>query len=184
MPLVRPLVRDLIFQLYRRPLHPELFATLAQQNLRRCDFEARVRITPTGHAITWFRPPDLFLTEVLCVACNELPPHELFRHRLAAEHRAQAEPWPGVKYQASFQIEVLPEHLFQIVHEELLADGQRRGLLYRFPDLHGPEPLGFVTMDGRAGLQLIHTFHTFPDECAIVKSQSLIEHAWTLTAGP
>lgn len=179
MPLLRPQVHELVFQLYRRPLHPELFEAVAQERVRRCDFEAQVRITPTGHAISWFRPPDFFLTELLCVASDELPMWEVFRHRLAAEHHAQAEPWPGVRYQASFQVEVLPAHLFRQVHEELLSDGRRRGLLYRFPDdLHSPEPLGFVTMDGRAGLQLIHTFHTFPEECTVVKSQSLIEHPW------
>lgn len=177
MPLFRPQVCDLVFQLYRRPLHPELFVIAAQERVRCYDYEAWVRITPTGHAVTWFRPPDRYLTEVLSVVSDDIPANELFCHRVTAEHHARAEPWPGLRYQASFQVEVLPAHLFLLVHEELLADGRRRGLLHRFPDQVGAlEPLGFVTLDGRLGTQLIHTFHTFPEENAIVKSQSLIEH--------
>jgi hypothetical protein len=167
----------LVFQLYRRPLHPELFVIAAQKSVEACDHKGWVRITPTGHAVTWFRPPGFYLTEVLNVSSDNLPSNGLFCHRVTAEHHARAEPWPGVRYQASFQVEVLPPHLFLLVHEELLADGRTRGLMYRFPDRVGClEPLGFVTIDGRPGLQLIHTFHTFPEEYSIVKSQSLIEH--------
>lgn len=181
MPALRPLVENLVFQLYSRPLHPELFETAAREHVRRCDFEAQVRITPTGHAITWIDAGRRFLTEVLTTWPEEgCPPQgSVFSHHLGCEHYAQANPWPGIRYQASFQVEVLPLYQFLIVHDELIADGQRRGLLHRFPARirSRPEPIGFITMDGRPGVQLIHAFHTFPEECKVVKSQSLIEHA-------
>ena len=36
-------------------------------------------------------------------------------------------------------------------------------------------PLGLVTVEARAGCLFIGTFHTFPDEHTVVKTQSLIE---------
>jgi hypothetical protein len=49
--------------------------------------------------------------------------------------------------------------------------------LHHFPAAHRFEvpPLGFVTADARPGCLLLSTFHTFPGEYTVVKTQSLIE---------
>jgi hypothetical protein len=67
--------------------------------------------------------------------------------------------------------------VFLHVHEELAADGARRGLLFHFRPQHrlGLTPLGFVTVDAIPTGLSIAAFHTFPDEFAVVKTQSLIE---------
>jgi hypothetical protein len=51
--LLRPAVGDLIFRLYGRPLHPELFDILAVRSLQREDYKLSVWITRTGHVISW-----------------------------------------------------------------------------------------------------------------------------------
>ena len=58
-----------------------------------------------------------------------------------------------------------------------LADGSKRGFLQHFPapDYLGLAPLGFVTADARQGCLILSTFHTFPGEYTVVKTQSLIE---------
>ena len=61
--LVRPKVADLVFQVYARPLHPELFEILAERKVQHPDFDLSVRITRTGHIITW-RAGDHMLTEL------------------------------------------------------------------------------------------------------------------------
>jgi hypothetical protein len=35
--------------------------------------------------------------------------------------------------------------------------------------------LGYIAVESRSGCLFLSTFHTFPDEHAVVKSQSLIE---------
>ena len=69
---LRPAVGNLIFQLYGRPLHPELFDILAVRTIRREDYRLTVQITRTGHVISW-ENPDVFLTEVTAAADQELP---------------------------------------------------------------------------------------------------------------
>ena len=71
----------------------------------------------------------------------------------------------------------LAEPLFRQVHEELLADGRKRGLLHLLHPHHrfALSPLGFVTADARPGCLVINSFHTFPAECALLKTQTLIE---------
>jgi hypothetical protein len=174
---LRPRVSNLVFQLYGRPLHPEFFDILAVRKIQREDYELTVRITRTGHVITW-ENRDVSLTEVTAAADQPLPEkRRLLSHRLRGEHSDGLLCAHGISYQMSFQVEVLPQEVFLHVHDEILADGGKRGLLHNFQPNHrlSLAPLGFVAAEGRAGCLILTTFHTFPDEHAVVKTQSLIE---------
>jgi hypothetical protein len=174
---LRPRVSDLVFQLYGRPLHPEFFDILASRKIQREDYELTVRITRTGHVITW-ENRDVVLTEVTAAADQPLPDkRRLLSYRLRGEHCGSLHCAHGISYQMSFQVEVLPQEVFLHVHDEILADGGKRGLLHNFQPNHRLclAPLGLVTAEGRAGCLILTTFHTFPDDQAVVKTQSLIE---------
>jgi hypothetical protein len=173
---LRPRVSDLVFQLYGRPLHPELFDILAVRKVQREDAEITVRITRTGHVITWGNR-DIHLTEV-AAADQSLPEaRSLLSYRLRGEQSASRTFPSGISYQMNFQVEVLPPEIFFHVHDEILADGGKRGLLHNFQPNHrlSLAPLGFVTVEARADCLFLSAFHTFPDEFTVVKTQSLIE---------
>jgi len=177
--LMRPRVADLVFQVHGSPLHPEFFDVLAYRKIEREDYELTVRITRTGHVITWARQGQI-LTEATTAADWPLPSHRrLLHHRVRGEHADSVPCAGGVHYQMSFQVEVLPQETFLHVHDEILADGGKRGLLYNFQPNHrlSLAPLGFVTVEAGARCLILTSFHTFPDENTVVKSQSLIEHA-------
>ncbi len=174
---LRPRVSDLVFQLYGRPLHPELFDILALRKIQREDYELTVRITRTGHVISW-ENREVHLTEVAAATDQPLPEkRRLLSYRLRGEHSQSIACNHGIHYEMSFQVEVLPPEIFHHVHEEILSDGGKRGLLHNFQPHHrlALAPLGFITVEARAGCLFISAFHTFPDEHTIVKSQSLIE---------
>ncbi len=174
---VRPPVCDLVFQLYGRPLHPELFDILAMRTIQRDDYKLTVRVTRTGHVITW-ENANVCLTEVAAAADQELPQRRrLLNYRLRDEYAGRLDCAHGIYYQVCFQVEVLPPEIFLHVQEELRADGEKRGLLHNFPAQHriDPAPLGFINADGRPGCLCLSTFHTFPLEYTVVKTQSLIE---------
>jgi hypothetical protein len=178
VPFLRPRVAELVFQLYRGPLHPELFDVLAARTVRHGDAMLSVRIVRTGHVITW-QQNEHCLTEVTAAADLPLPERRrLLQQRLKGEHTAALRAGPGVAYQTSFQVETLPPELFLHVHDEILADGRKRGLLHNFQPHHrlAVAPLSFVTVEARPGCLFLTAFHTFPDEHTVVKSQSLIEH--------
>src|SRR6516162_8384404 len=86
---VRPPVCDLVFQLYGRPLHPELFDILAVRKIQREDYDLTVRITRTGHVISWDNP-DVHLTEVTAAADQELPQRRrLLHYRMRSEQNGR-----------------------------------------------------------------------------------------------
>jgi hypothetical protein len=67
--------------------------------------------------------------------------------------------------------------VFWTFQQELALDGERKGMLHRF-DSSGRMALGalsYINVETRNRSLLIQAFHTFPDDYAIVKSQSLFE---------
>jgi hypothetical protein len=177
IPILRPAVADLVFQVYGRPLHPEFFDILAVRTIRHADFQLTVRITRTGHVISW-ENADVFLTEVTASAGQDLPERRrLLAYRFHQERCANLPCAHGVHYQASFQVEVLPPELFAQIHDEIVSDGRKRGLLHHFRSQNrlAPPPLGFVSAEFRPGCLFLSSFHTFPGEYTVIKTQSLIE---------
>jgi len=174
---LRPRVGDLVFHLYGRPLHPELFDILEVHRVQNRDHDLIVRITRTGHVISW-ENRDVHLTEVAAAEDEPLPAkRRLLSHRLRGEQSASLLCAHGVRYQSSFQVEVLPPEIFFHVHDEIVADGGKRGILHSFPPHNrlALAPLTFIAVESRAGCLFLTSFHTFPDENTIVKTQSLIE---------
>lgn len=174
---VRPRVSELVFRLYDRSLHPELFEPLATRRVEQDGYRLTVQITRTGHTLSWSRGSTR-LTEVTATADQELPQAgRRLAHRFHGERGGRCDIPPGVRYQVGSHVEVLPPEQFLHVHEELLADGARKGMLYHFRPDHrlSLSPLGVVIVETLPRCLSVSAFHTFPDEFALVKTQSLIE---------
>jgi hypothetical protein len=176
---VRPKVAELVFQLYGRSLHPELFEVHARRTIERPGYEATFAITSGGHLITW-RRAGLTLTEVAAGNSQPLPQkRRLLSYRLCGERSDRVECRGGIRYETSFQLEAVEPEVFWTFQQELCTDGGRHGILHRF-DSAGRLALGAISwlnVESRARTLLVQAFHTFPEDLAIVKSQSLFEFA-------
>ena len=174
---VRPKVAELAFQLYGRSLHPELFEIYKTRRLRRGGYEAKIDITSAGHVVTW-RYKGNTLTEVAASAQHPLPRRRrLLRHRLCGERSDHVDCRGGIKYQVNFQLEPVAPEVFYTFQEELAYDSERKGMLHTF-DASGRMQLGaisYINVETRNRSLLVQAFHTFPDDYAIVKIQSLFQ---------
>jgi hypothetical protein len=174
---VRPKVAELVFHLYGRALHPELFEVCSTRTVRRGGYEATISITTAGHVVTW-KYQGLTLTEVATAAHHPLPQRRrLFSHRLRGQRSERVECRGGCRYQMSFQLEPVEPEVFWTYQQELSADGVQQGMLHQF-DSSGRMALGaisYINVETRNRSLLVQAFHTFPDDYAIVKSQSLFE---------
>lgn len=172
---VRPKVAELSFQLFGRALHPELFEVHKSRLVQRGEFAARIDITSAGHVITW-RYRGLTLTEVASSAQHPLPERRrLLSYRLKGQRSDRVECRGGITYQTSFQLEPVDPELFWTFQQELSQGGERQGLVHTF-DSSGRIALGavsYIYAETRSRSLLIQAFHTFPDDSAIVKSQSV-----------
>jgi len=174
---VRPKVAELVFQLYGRALHPELFDIHCSRTIERGGYQATVHITSAGHFVAW-RYQGLTLTDVATSAHHPLPQkRRLISCRLKVEGSDQVECRGGARYRVNFQLEPVEPEVFWTFQQELACDSQHNGLLYRF-DSSGRMALGalsYINLEARNRSLLVQAFHTFPDDYAIVKSQSYFE---------
>jgi len=174
---LRPKAGELVFQLYGRSLHPELFEIRETRTVDRGGYRATIAITTAGHVLTW-QKDGLTLTEVAASAVQPLPiKRRLLSHRIAGERSDRLECRGGACYQTCFQLESVQPEVFWSFQQELLDAGMRRGLLHRF-ESGGRVALGalsWIDVETRPRSLIVQAFHTFPDDMAIVKSQSVFE---------
>ncbi len=172
----RPPVNELVFQVFDRSVHPEFFEILATRTIRRSQFQLGLWLTATGHVISW-KDEKNQLTEVAAADQPLSPSRHLLRHKLKGERADRIGSFPGLNYQTCFHVETLSPELFRHVEGEIRADGGTRGLLCSFAPHHrlSQTPIGAIVVDVGERRVSLATFHTFPDECAVVKTQTLIE---------
>lgn len=174
---VRPKVTELAFQLYGRPLHPELFQVYETCTIERGGYTAKIDITSAGHVVTW-RYAGLTLTEVAASAHHPLPKmRRLLSYCLKGQRSDRVECRGGISYQMSFQLEPTAPEVFWTFQQELAQQGLRQGLLHHF---HSNKrmalgALSYINLEARNRSLLVQAFHTFPDDYAVVKSQSLFQ---------
>src|SRR5262245_33703296 len=102
---VRPKVAELVFNLYGRALHPELFEVHTQRTIQRGEYEATISITSAGHVVTW-RYHGITLTEVATAAHHPLPQRRrLMTYKLNGDRSDQMECRGGATYRMNFSLE-------------------------------------------------------------------------------
>lgn len=171
---VRPKIAELVFQLYGRSLHPELFEIYQSRTITRGSYEAKVQITSAGHLVSW-KYGDIILTEVAAATHHPLPlKRRLMSYRLKGDRTDQLVCRGGIGYEMSFSLEPTSSERFLAYQKELTLQSTRRGMLQKF-DSSGRFETGamsYVSVDSRDKVFRVQAFHTFPDDCAVLKIQS------------
>jgi len=173
----RPDVESLVFRLFCRTVHPELLQAFAQGTVRQEFYTASLVICDAGHMVA-FHHNGQTLCEVMTSADKPLPHNrQVIGRRLRGHRNDSVEHDGGILYHVSFQVEQLEPEVFVHCHEELLVDSTRCRLSHSFSPTSrlSPAPLSFIRTEERPHSLLVHTFHTFPDNRAVVKTQSLFE---------
>ena len=173
----RARVADLSFQVFGRALHPDWFVAREHRRVSQAGWSADVRIIEGGHAIVWGSGP-FRLTEVLAGPETVLPEVGLLHHAtVKRERNAALRPGPGIDYQSCVEVERVDPEVFAHLTEELTLDPTRGALFHRFARANrlAPAPLSRVHVESRGMGLSVQSFHTFPDERAIVRTQSLFE---------
>ena len=175
---VRPKVAELVFVVYGRPLHPELFQVVRSRHLEYGSYRAQLAITTAGHLITW-NYADLVLTEVATSGQHPLPElRRLICQRLRESRHERFQCRGGIQYQVHFQLDQLaPEEFWAFQRELELPDQEPEGLYYKFAS-NGRIALGaisYIHTECRQHCFRVRAFHTFPDDYAIVKTESFFQ---------
>lgn len=173
----RARVADLAFQVFEKPIHPEWLSVHAHRRFARGEWEADVRIIDGGHAVG-FRSGSIVLTEILA-GPESLPPSSnlLFNAPIQRERSTAIRPRGLVEYQACLEVERVDPEVFRHLCEEMALDAARDRIFHQFEPANrlAPPPLSHLRVDPLPRGISIQTFHSFPSELAIVRSQSIYE---------
>ena len=177
-------VADLSFQVFTRSIHPDWFTVRAHRRLVVDGWQADLRIIKGGHAVTW-RSGDIRISEILAGPETLLPePGLLFQSSLLDERTAVLKPGVGVEYQTCFEVERVDPEVFTHLCDEMTLDTERDRLFHRFGSSNrlAPSAISHLAYESRAKGLLVHAFHSFPEERAILRIQSLFEAPLALPA--
>ena len=169
-------VDELLFCLYQRALHPELFKIHQVKRLEQSRYQAEIWVLGLAHVVT-VQAGDQILTELITEDLELLPKTGLatsFRFRGERDH---AQSFNGMNYILSTQVERMTPQLFPATHRDYVHYAQNRGMFVSFDDeaQDGPAPFSFVDFDARDRELHIHAYHAYPDELTLIKTQSIFE---------
>lgn len=173
----RSRIADLAFQVFNRSVHPDWFSVREHVRVGQGVWEADLRVIEGGHAVV-FRAGAVRLTEVLAGPETRLPePGLLFHSPVRQERSATLHPSGLMDYQTCFEVERVEPEVFAHLSEEMALDASRGRLYHQFAPVNrmAPAPVSHVRFEARARGLTVHAFHTFPEERAIVRTQSLFE---------
>lgn len=171
---VRPKITDLNFHLFARPLHPELFQVCASRTFERERYSLSINISTDGHVIT-FRHKDFTLTEVSASLHHPLPSSRIVvSHAVEAPHTESITHRDAIEYQSEVEMEGVAPQTFVTIAQQLDKRVECEGLVHRFGS-NGRLAFGaisYINVQSFREHVKIRSFHTFPDTCAVMKSES------------
>ena len=179
-------VADLRLSVFLRPLHPEFFTIRSRRALESGagGFQAEVWLLDPGHVIS-FIAGEQAVTETIAPRELALPKRGLVREiDLAGEREERFETRGPLVYQMAYQVDAAGPETYRREAEELLAGARQTHLFAEnagdAAGRHGDSPVAgrafsYAVPELRAGSLLVHTWHGFPAEATILKTQTLIE---------
>ncbi len=170
-------VEDLHFCLYQRAIHPELFHIDCVKRVERSRYQAEIWVVGLTHVVT-VQSGDQVLTELITNDTEMLPRVGLatsFRFRGERDHLQSF--GDDLKYILSTQVERMTTQLFPPTHRDYVHFAQNRGIYVAFDKWthDGLVPFTFIDFDARDHEFHVHAFHAYPEECTLLKTQSIFE---------
>lgn len=173
-----PRLEQVVYRLYERPMHPELFEIAAQKQIKRPAFEASVWLANQGHIIS-FHHEELTLAEVCIDAAFDLPHRGVLDRWTPQGEKASDRLYCGrIHYRMIGQVEFMTPKVYAQMHHDVLAKGRVAGLCATFPERISEDgAVPFSCLDFEVTARSLHAFayHAVPQHHAMLKVQTLIE---------
>lgn len=164
--------------LYRKALHPELFALKGRRLLQHGQYELEAWVMPGTHMMR-FRFGGFSVCELVTDQGDQLPlegavtsllcqgEHE-FEHPFAAEK---------VNYVTAVQTETLPENLYQSTYDEMMDYAKETGaLVHKWSDLDGGKNVSMLDLQRLNKEVHAQSYHLMAHGGLVLRTQTIFEH--------
>jgi hypothetical protein len=140
-------------------------------------WSADLWIHETGHAVI-FSNRKIALTEILINSDFQIPENRVIWQRVPLhEDFATIQPGGSIEYQLNYELETADPSIFRYLSQELQLKSSSDDLVWQ-PDPRNrmqQSPIVKVHIESGPQYLSVQTYHTFPQELAILRTQSLFE---------
>ncbi len=176
---VRPSISETSYRFFDRPLHPELFSPAVVGRLKTQCYDMTIGICPGGHYLQ-MTSDGKTITEVTGPDNQVLATYGLQQTYFFRDNEELVlEAVKPFEYHFAGQIDTVDFGVFTRVQMELEMEAAKAFISYQYPATNRltPGPLSLAQVEGNERMITINTFHTFPDDLVILRTQSLFEFA-------
>lgn len=141
------------------------------------DWTADLWIHETGHAVI-FSNRKITLTEILINSDLQIPEDRVIWQRVPLqEDFATIQPGGSIEYQLNYELETADPPIFRYLSQELQLKPSPDDLVWQPNSKNRMKQSPIIKVHFEAGPSYlsVQTFHTFPEEFAILRTQSLFE---------
>lgn len=172
----RPDVTEMVLRVFERSVHPELFDAVRECHLRVGPHHAILKLSSHGHLFE-FRSRNSVITEVATSRHSPLPLNLRMIDRRLIGYRTHMIDTLSVRYHCSYQLEAVPLDIYLQLHREMEFDCRSATLATLLPGSSpsSPDCISMLKCDVLKEGLVIHAFHTFPDNAAVLRTQTLFE---------
>ncbi len=170
---VRPKITELNFSLFARSVHPELFEVCVSRTFVREQYQLTLNITRDGHTAC-FQNDRCLLTEISASALHPLPTQQMLISHSIQHPSKHTTSYQNVVFRSKVEMESVHPSVFVTIQQQLNEQLEVEGLVHRF-ESNGRIAFGAISYMNVQSFQkhvLVRSFHTFPDTCTVMKSES------------
>lgn len=174
---LRPSISETSYRYFDRPLHPELFNPAVVGRVRTQGYEMTLGLCQGGHFLQ-MSSQGKTMVEVTAPDSQVLSTYGLQQtYFFNDEEELVVEADQPFGYHFAGQVDPVDFAVFTRVQMELEIEAARAFLAFQFPAHHRllPGPLSLAKVEGNERMLTVHTFHTFPEDLVILRTQSLFE---------
>lgn len=174
---IRPSIGETSYRLFDRPLHPELFDPVLLGRIRADKYDVSVGICEGGYHLQ-FSTGQQALVEVTASDRQKLSTFGLQQTYFYNDSQeVLVETDRPLIYHFAGEVDVVDYSVFTRVQLELECEMPKMFLAHKFPAANRilPGALSLVRVEGNAKMLSVHTFHTYPEDLAVLRTQTLIE---------
>jgi len=174
---IRPSVFRTSYRLFERDLHPELFTPAVVGHVSTKHYDVAIGICRGGHYLK-FTSDGATMLEVTAPLSETLSVHGLQRSEVfGSDEEVKFESGDPFLYHFSGEVDAVNASVFTRMEMELEIDARSAFLSHRFRATNRmyPGPISLAKVEGNERSITVFAVHTFPDDMAILRTQSLFE---------
>ena len=174
---LRPSITETSYRFFDRPLHPELFNPAVVGRIRAGQYEMVMGLCQGGHFLQMSSEGQT-IVEVTAPDNQILSTYGLQQtYFFNDEEELVVEAEQPFGYHFAGQVDAVDFHVFTRVQMELEVEASKAFLAFQFPPHHRllPGPLSLAQVEGNERMLTVNTFHTFPEDLVVLRTQTLFE---------